>query len=58
MHHGKTRPGSNEILSAENMLRLHVTCEILHLQQISVDVLEEAGQSATLRLRVPDAVNP
>lgn len=58
MHHGKTQPGSNEILSAENMLRLHVTCEIFHLQQISVDVLEEPGQSATLRLRVPDVVNP
>lgn len=54
MHRYKTQPKSNEILSAENILRIYVMCEILHLQQISVDVLEESGQPSILRLRVPD----
>jgi hypothetical protein len=58
MHHCKTQPKSNEVLSAENILRLHVMCEILHLQQISVDVLEDPGQSPVLRLRVPDVATP
>jgi len=53
MHHCKTQPASNEFLSAENILRVHIICEILHLQQISVDVIDE-GRSPLLRLRIPD----
>lgn len=53
MHHCKAQPKSSEVLSAENILRLHVMCEILHLQQISIDVIEEPDQVLILRLRVP-----
>jgi hypothetical protein len=53
MHRCKARPESNEILSAENILKLHLMCEILHLQQISVDILDGPEQSQILRLRVP-----
>src|SRR5215208_2403784 len=48
MHQCKTQPKSNEILSAENILRLHVICEILHLQQISVEIAGDPEQSPTL----------
>ena len=54
MHHCKAQPKSYEILSAENILRLHVMCEILHLQQISVDVIDEPERPSILQLRVPD----
>lgn len=54
MHNCKTQPKANEALLAENILRLHVICEILHLQQISIDVLDGAGAQPTLRFRVPE----
>ena len=54
MHQCKTQPKSNELLSAENILRLHVICEILHLQQISVEIAGDPEQSPTLRLCIPD----
>jgi hypothetical protein len=53
MHLCKIQPQSNEILSAENILKLHLMCEILHLQQISANVVEVAEQAPILRLRVP-----
>ena len=54
MHYCKTQPTSNEFLSAENILRLHIVCEILHRQQISIEVVDEPEQPPYLRLRVPD----
>lgn len=57
MHYCKTQPTSNEYLSAENTLRLHIVCEILHLQQISIDVVDEPGQPPILRLQVPDTTS-
>jgi hypothetical protein len=54
MNHCQTQSRSNEILSAENILRLHVICEILHLQQISVDEHHEPEQPSILRLSIPD----
>jgi K+-sensing histidine kinase KdpD len=57
MHRYKTQPKSNEILSAENILRLHVMCEILHLQQISVETTGDPELSPMLRLCVPDITN-
>jgi K+-sensing histidine kinase KdpD len=54
MHYCKAMPASNELLSAENILRLHIICEILHLQQISIDVIDEPERPPILRLRVPD----
>ena len=54
MHHCKVQPALNEFLSAENGLRLDVICEILHLQQISVEILDEPGRLPILRLRVPE----
>jgi hypothetical protein len=53
MHRCQAQPESNEILSAENILKLHLMCEILHLQQISVDVMEAPEQAPILQLRVP-----
>jgi hypothetical protein len=53
MHHCKAQPRSNEILSAENILKLHLMCEILHLQQISLDVVTEPEQAPILRLQIP-----
>lgn len=53
MDHCKAQPASNEFLSAENILRLDVICEILHLQQITVEILDEPGRLPILRLRVP-----
>jgi K+-sensing histidine kinase KdpD len=49
----KTQPVSNEHLSAENILRLHIVCEILHLQQIQIYIDDETGQPPILRLQVP-----
>ena len=54
MNHCKAQPASNEFLSAENVLRMDVICEILHLQQISVEILDEPGRQPILRLRVPE----
>ena len=52
-HHGKNQAASDDFLSAENILKLHVICETLHLQQITVDKLDEPGRLPILRLRVP-----
>jgi len=53
MHRCKIQPESNEILSAENILKLHLMCEILQLQQITVNVAQAAEQTPILRLRIP-----
>jgi len=53
MYHCKTQPTAIDFLSSENILRLHITCEILHLQEISVDVLEGLEQPRMLRLCIP-----
>jgi hypothetical protein len=52
MHNCKTQPKTNEVLSAEYILRLHIVCEILHLQQVSIDVVDEPGQASVLRLSI------
>lgn len=57
MHNCKTQPVSLEILSAENILRLHTACEVLHLQEISVEVIEQPGQPQILRLGIPAVSN-
>jgi K+-sensing histidine kinase KdpD len=54
MHRCKAQPASNEFLSPENTLKLNVICEILKLQQISVEILDGPGQLPILRLRVPE----
>lgn len=54
MHRCKTQPASNDLLSAENILRLHIICEIMHLQQISIDAMDESDRPTILRLTVPD----
>jgi hypothetical protein len=56
MHRCKAQPESNEILSAENILKLHLMCEILHMQEISVDVVDGPAQAPILRLRVPTTI--
>lgn len=53
LHRSKAQPESNEILSAENILKLHLMCEILQLQEISMDIVEVVEQESILRLRVP-----
>lgn len=54
MHQCKTQPTGAEFLSPENVLRLHIACEIAHLQEIAVEVLEQqAGHPPILRLWVP-----
>ncbi len=53
MFHCKTQPAAVDFLSSENILRLHIACEILHLQDISVDVLEGTEQPRMLRLCIP-----
>jgi K+-sensing histidine kinase KdpD len=53
MYHCKTQPAAIDFLSSENILKLHIACEILHLQEISVDVLDAPEQPQMLRLRVP-----
>jgi hypothetical protein len=55
MHRCQAQPKANETLSAENILKLHLMCEILHLQQISLGVMERSDQEPILRLRVPIA---
>lgn len=55
MHYCSAQPASNEYLSAENILRLHVVCNILHLQRITVEIVDESEQSPILRLHVPEA---
>jgi hypothetical protein len=54
MDHCRAQPASNEFMSAENILKLDVLCEILHLQQITVEIIDEPGQLPILRLRVPE----
>ena len=54
IYHSKAQPASYEFLSAENILKLHVFCEILHLQQITVEILDEPGRLPIMRLRVPE----
>jgi hypothetical protein len=49
----KTQPDGVDFLSAENILRLHIVCEILHLQNISANILEEPGHLPILRLCIP-----
>ena len=58
MHQCKTQPTSVEFLSQENILKLHIACEILHLQEIFVEILEPVDKSPILRLRVPAMANP
>ncbi len=53
MHQCKTHPTSVEFLSQENILKLHIACEILHLQEIFVEILEPVDKPPTLRLWVP-----
>jgi hypothetical protein len=57
MQRCKTQPSSIELLSADNILRLHIFCEILDLQQISVIMLDAPEQPPILRLRVPDVAS-
>jgi K+-sensing histidine kinase KdpD len=54
MHRCQTQPASSDYLSPENILRLHLVCEILHLHGISVEGLEDPEKPAVLRLSVPD----
>ncbi len=58
MHRCKTQPANVDFLSAENILRLHIACEVLHLQEIRVEVLEQAERPPVLRLWVPVVENP
>lgn len=58
MHACKTHPAINEHLSTENILRLHIICEILNLQQISVEIIKDTEHLPFLRLHVPDIANP
>lgn len=53
MHQCKTQPESSDFLSTENILRLQIICEVLHLQDISVNILE----APVLRLSVPTTNN-
>jgi hypothetical protein len=53
MVHCKTQPMGIDFLPSENILKLHIACEILHLQDITVDVLERPEQSPILRLYIP-----
>ncbi len=53
MHYCKTQPESNDLLSPENILKLHIACEIIHLQQISLTVLDEPGRQPMLQLVIP-----
>jgi hypothetical protein len=55
MHYCSAQPASNEYLPAENILRLHVVCSILHLQHIIIEIIDESEQLPILRLRVPEA---
>jgi hypothetical protein len=52
MHYCRTEPLSINFLSAENILRLHIACEVANLQDISIEFLDQA-QSPVLRLWVP-----
>jgi hypothetical protein len=54
MYRCRTQPATGEHLAPENILRLHLVCEILHLQQISVEILEDREMGPVLRLDVPD----
>jgi hypothetical protein len=58
MHWCKTQPASIDFLLPENILRLHIFCEVLHLQGISVEVLESPDQPPVLRLWVEALKNP
>jgi hypothetical protein len=44
-------------LSAENIIRLHIACEVFHLQEISMEVLEKSDLPTVLRLYVPAVAN-
>lgn len=56
LHQPTAQPKSNGVMSAENVLRLYVMCEILHLQQISVDVHRDLQTAPILRLQVPTVI--
>jgi hypothetical protein len=58
MHHCRTQPDTGEYLLPDNILKLHLVCEILHLHDISVATLEEPGEAPVLRLSVPDPTLP
>jgi len=49
----KTQTEAVDFLSSENILRLNIACEILHLQGISVRALEEPERAPILRLCIP-----
>jgi K+-sensing histidine kinase KdpD len=53
MQNCKTQPATTENLSAENILRLYIICEILHLQDITVDAFDGPDQRTVFRLCVP-----
>ncbi len=53
MYQCKTHPEGTDFLLSENILRLHIACEILHLQEITVHVLDEPGHLPILRLCIP-----
>jgi hypothetical protein len=57
MHNCKTEPVSIDFLSTENILRLHIICAVLHLQGISVEVIDIPDQSPIMRLCVPAMAN-
>jgi len=50
----RAQPESAEVLLPENILKLHLVCEILHLHEISVEILDEPDKGPILRLNVPD----
>lgn len=58
MHHCRTQPASSVNMSSENILRLHLMCEILHLQKIAVESIHETDKGIVLRLSVPDPMHP
>jgi len=54
MHGCKAQPAAYELFSAENILKLDVICEILHLQRITMEMLDEPDRLPVLRLRIPE----
>jgi len=57
MYNSKTKPASIDFLSTENILRLHIVCAVLHLQGISVKVMDRPDQLPIIRLCVPAMAN-
>jgi signal transduction histidine kinase len=53
MHACKTGPLAGKLLSPENILKLHIACEVLHLQRVDVETISSPGNQAFLRLWIP-----